>query len=223
MATYSQAPTTRGRNGPQRGVKPEQVGPARFIAEPAPLGLAAFALTTMALSFINAGIVTTKALPMVAALALAYGGLCQLLAGMWSFIKNDTFAGVAFSSYGAFWISFFLLQDIFLKQIPAGSQGAALGLYLLAWAAFTFYMWIASFRVSVAVQLVFLTLLPALVFLGLGKSIGSTGLYHLGGAFGIATAGLAWYTSAAIVCNRTFGRTVLPMGEMRSVQQDVGP
>ncbi len=223
MATYTEAATTARHNGPQRGVKTEQVGPARFIAEPAPLGLAGFALTTMALSFINAGIVTSKALPMVGALALAYGGLAQLLAGMWSFMKNDTFAGVAFTSYGAFWISFFLLEDIFLKQIPASDQGAALGLYLLSWAAFSFYMWIASFRVSIAVQFVFLTLVAAFLLLGLGKAMGSTDLYHLGGAFGIATAALAWYTSAAIVCNRTFRRTVLPMGETRSVQQDVGP
>jgi uncharacterized protein len=92
-----------------RGVKPE-VGPARFIAEPAALGLAAFALTTMALSFINVGILDKADLPVVLGLALAYGGGVQLLAGMWAFIKNDTFAAVALSSYGGFWISFWALN-----------------------------------------------------------------------------------------------------------------
>jgi len=77
----------------------------------------------MALSFINAGILSSKILPMVGALALAYGGLVQLLAGMWAFIKNDTFAAVALSSYGGFWISFYLLQSTFLKQIPVANQG----------------------------------------------------------------------------------------------------
>jgi succinate-acetate transporter protein len=84
-------------------------------------------------------------------------------------IKNDTFAAVALSSYGGFWISFYLLQRTFLKQIPAASQGDALALYLFCWAAFTFYMWLASFRVSLGVQTVFLTLWPTYFFLGLAR------------------------------------------------------
>jgi hypothetical protein len=199
------------------------VGPARFISEPAALGLAAFGLTTMVLSFVNAGILSTKILPLVGALALGYGGLVQLLAGMWAFIKNDTFAAVALSSYGGFWISFYLLQSTFLKQIPVANQKGALALYLFAWGAFTFYMWIASTRVSLGVQSVFATLVVTYVLLGLGDALPSRLLYHVGGAFGIATAACAWYVSAAIVCNKTFGREVLPVFETRSVQQDVGP
>src|ERR671935_177627 len=119
MATYSEArPGIRADAPDRRGVKPAEVGPARFVSEPAALGLAAFGLTTMALSFINAGILSTKILPMVGALALAYGGLVQLLAGMWAFIKNDTFAAVALSSYGGFWISFWALNQVFLPKIP---------------------------------------------------------------------------------------------------------
>ncbi len=224
MATYSEAATGPKVSAPdRRGVKTAEVGPARFVSEPAALGLAAFGLTTMALSFINAGILSTKILPMVGALALAYGGLVQLLAGMWAFIKNDTFAAVALSSYGGFWISFYLLQSTFLKQIPAANQKSALALYLFVWGAFTFYMWIASTRVSLGVQAVFLTLVPTYVLLGLGDALPSTLLYHIGGAFGIATAACAWYVSAAIVFNRTFRREVLPVFEARSVQQDVGP
>lgn len=224
MATYSETATTPARETRERrGMKSAEVGPARFVSEPAALGLAAFGLTTMALSFINAGILSSKILPMVGALALAYGGLVQLLAGMWAFIKNDTFAAVALSSYGGFWISFYLLQTTFLKQIPVADQRAALALYLLAWGVFTFYMWIASIRVSLGVQAVFITLVPTYVLLGLGKALPSTLLFHIGGAFGIATAACAWYVSAAIVFKRTFRRDVLPMFETRSVQQDVGP
>jgi succinate-acetate transporter protein len=224
MATYSEAAQgARTRAPERRGVKTAEVGPARFVSEPAALGLAAFGLTTMALSFINAGILSTKILPMVGALALAYGGLVQLLAGMWAFIKNDTFAAVALSSYGGFWISFYLLQNTFLKQIPVANQKSALALYLFAWGVFTFYMWIASTRVSLGVQAVFVTLVPTYVLLGLGDALPSTLLYHIGGAFGIATAACAWYVSAAIVCNKTFRRDFLPLFETRSAQQDVGP
>jgi succinate-acetate transporter protein len=224
MTTYTEAAQgTRHDPAERRGVKTAEVGPARFVSEPAALGLAAFGLTTMALSFINAGILSTKILPMVGALALAYGGLVQLLAGMWAFIKNDTFAAVALSSYGGFWISFYLLQSTFLKQIPLTYQKTALALYLFAWGVFTFYMWIASTRVSLGVQAVFITLVPTYVLLGLGDALPSTLLFHIGGAFGIATAACAWYVSAAIVFNRTFRREVLPVFETRSVQQDVGP
>jgi succinate-acetate transporter protein len=204
-----------------RGVKPE-AGPARFVSEPAALGLAGFALTTMMLSFINTGIVSDKAAPVVLGAAFAYGGVVQLLAGMWAFIKNDTFAAVALSSYGGFWISFYLLESQFAKQIPAGEVNDALALYLICWGVFSFYMWVASFRVSWAINLVFLTLWPAYGLMGIGKAIDSTGLFHLGGVFGIATAAAAWYASAAIVLNKAFERDVLPVGELRSVQQDVG-
>src|SRR5690242_7490327 len=94
-----------------RGIKPE-TGPARFIAEPAALGLAAFALSTMVLSIINVGVLSDDTLPVALGLALAYGGIVQLLAGMWAFVKNDTFAAVALSSYGGFWISFWALNEV---------------------------------------------------------------------------------------------------------------
>jgi uncharacterized protein len=202
-----------------RGEKPE-AGPARFIADPAALGLAGFALSTMMLSFINVGILDQVDLPVVLGLALAYGGLVQLLAGMWAFIKNDTFAAVALSSYGGFWISFWALNQFFLPQIPKDHQNGALALYLLSWGVFSFYMWIVSMKVSVAIQAVFITLWPAYVLLGLGKALDSTVLFNIGGAFGIATAACAWYASFALTANRTTKRDWLPVGETRSVQQD---
>ena len=221
MATHATPTPTTGRFPSERarGEKFE-VGPARFIAEPAALGLAGFALSTMALSFINVGALPASDLPVALGLALAYGGIVQLLAGMWAFVKNDTFAAVALSSYGGFWISFWALNQFFLDKIPAGQQAGALALFLFCWAVFSFYMWIISFKVSLAVMAVFATLWPTYVLLGLGKALNSSLLFHIGGAFGIATAAFAWYASFAITTNQTTRRNWIPMGETRSIQQD---
>jgi succinate-acetate transporter protein len=215
-ATHPSSPVARATG---RGEK-DEAGPARFIADPAALGLAGFALSTMVLSFINAGILNEDMLPVALGLALAYGGLVQLLAGMWAFVKNDTFAAVALSSYGGFWISFWALNQFFLPQIPVADRGGALALYLFSWAVFSFYMWIISMKVSIAVQAVFITLWPTYCLLGLGKALDSDLLFHIGGIFGIATAACAWYASFALTANHTTRRRWLPVGEMRSPQQD---
>jgi succinate-acetate transporter protein len=213
MSAAAHVPTGTAAARPARAPAAAETVRHRPIADPAALGLAGFALSTMALSFINVGVLDTVDLPVVLGLALAYGGLVQLLAGMWAFVKNDTFAAVALSSYGGFWISFWALNQFFLPKIPAGHQAGALALYLFCWAVFSFYMWLISFRVSQAVQLVFLTLWPAYVLLGLGKALDSNLLFHIGGAFGIATAAFAWYASFAITANTTLGRRIAPVGE----------
>jgi len=189
------------------------VAPA--IGDPAPLGLAAFALTTFVLSFFNAGLVSDKGLPVVLGLALAYGGIAQLLAGMWEFRNNNTFGGTAFTSYGAFWISFFVLEQFQADKIPAANLGAAVGLYLIAWGIFTAYMWIASFRVSAAVMVVFFLLATTFIVLGIGEANSSDSIVKAGGWIGIATAIAAWYASFATVTNKTFGRAVLPVREFK--------
>ena len=196
----------------QRGVVPP-VAPT--IGDPAPLGLAAFALTTFVLSFFNAGLVSDKGLPVVLGLALAYGGIAQLLAGMWEFRNNNTFGATAFTSFGAFWISFFVLEQFEGSKIPPTHLGKAVGLYLIAWGIFTAYMWIASFRVSVAVMLVFALLAPTFIVLGIGQANGNTSIIHVAGWLGIATAVMAWYASFAGVTNKTFGRVVLPVRELK--------
>ena len=119
-------------------------------ADPAPLGLAGFAMTTFVLSMFNSNLVNGKGVPVVLGLALAYGGIVQLLAGMWEFRTGNTFGAVAFSSYGAFWISFWALNVFYAKEI-GGNAGHAVGLYLWAWAIFTAYMTVAALRVNVAV------------------------------------------------------------------------
>jgi succinate-acetate transporter protein len=180
-------------------------------ADPAPLGLAGFAMTTFVLSMFNANFVGKGGEPVVLGLALAYGGIAQLLAGMWEFRNSNTFGAVAFSSYGAFWISFWALVTFFAPNIPVADAGHAIGLYLWAWAIFTTYMFVASLRTTGAVALVFFLLSITFILLGAGNSGGNETVVHWGGYIGLATAVAAWYASFAVVTNSTFGRTVLPV------------
>jgi succinate-acetate transporter protein len=180
-------------------------------ADPGPLGLAGFAMTTFVLSMFNAKLVSSGGEPVVLGLALAYGGIAQLLAGMWEFRTGNTFGAVAFSSYGAFWISFWALVVFYAPKIPAADAGHAIGLYLWAWAIFTAYMTVASLRTTGAVALVFVLLTVTFILLGAGNSGGHENVVKWGGYVGLATAVAAWYASFAVVTNSTFGRTVLPV------------
>ena len=181
------------------------------LADPAPLGLAGFALTTFLLSLVNANLIGSGAEPVVFGLALAYGGIGQFMAGMWEFRNGNTFGGVAFSSYGAFWISFFILTQLDVTKISASEVNAGLGAYLWAWGIFTAYMTIAALRTTAAVALVFVLLTITFILLGIGNAGGSSGTIHLGGYVGLVTAVAAWYASMAAVVNSTWGRTVLPV------------
>jgi uncharacterized protein len=196
-------------------------------ADPGPLGLAAFAGTTFMLSMINSGLVGDKhsvgggLLPMVAGLALAYGGIAQLVAGLWEFRTGNTFGAVAFCSYGAFWISFFLIVQLGVAGSKPTEVFSGLGLYLWMWGIFTVYMFIASLRTTGAVALVFLLLAITFLILGIGNSslAGTTnvtnGTIKLGGYLGIVTALAAWYASFAGVINSTFGRVIAPVVPLR--------
>jgi succinate-acetate transporter protein len=185
--------------------------PGAHLADPAPLGLAAFALTTFVLSFVNAGIVPASVEPVVFGLALAYGGIGQFAAGMWEFAKGNTFGATAFASYGAFWVSFWwLTAHLADYKIPAGDAGKGLGLYLVAWGIFTAYMTVAATRVSGAVLAVFALLTLTFFLLGLGEWTTTTGLTKTGGWVGILTALAAWYASFAGVTAFTFKRQLLP-------------
>jgi succinate-acetate transporter protein len=179
-------------------------------ADPGPLGLAAFAMTTFVLSMFNSNLVNGKGLPVVLGLALVYGGIVQLLAGMWEFRTGNTFGAVAFCSFGAFWISFWALNVFYAKQI-GGDAGHAVGLYLWAWAIFTAYMTVAALRVSAAVLLVFTLLTITFILLAVGAVGAHETVTHWGGYLGLATAAAAWYASFAAVTNSTFGRVILPV------------
>jgi succinate-acetate transporter protein len=134
---------------------------------------------------------------------------------MWEFRKGNTFGATAFSSFGAFWISYWAYVTFFASKVPAASAGSAVGLFLIAWGIFTFYMWIASFRTTAAVNLVFLLLWVTFVLLGIGAAADSSGTTKLGGWVGLATAVAAWYASFAAVANFTFGRDVVPVRPLR--------
>jgi len=194
----------------------EPIGGERPIAswtpaDPGPLGLAGFAMTTFVLSMFNAKFVSSGGEPVVLGLALAYGGIAQLLAGMWEFRTGNTFGAVAFSSYGAFWISFWALVVFYVPKIPEADAGHAIGLYLWAWAIFTAYMTVASLRTTGAVALVFVLLTVTFILLGAGNSGGHENVIKWGGYVGLATALAAWYASFAAVANSTFGRIILPV------------
>jgi uncharacterized protein len=185
--------------------------PSWTPADPGPLGLAAFALTTFVLSMFNAQLVAPVGEPVVLGLALAYGGIVQVLAGMWEFRTGNTFGAVAFSSYGAFWISFWVLSHFYAPKIPEAHAGDAVGLYLWGWAIFTTYMFVASLRTTAAVALVFLLLAVTFMLLGAGDSGANENVTKWGGYLGLATAAAAWYASFAVVLNSTFERTLLPV------------
>ncbi len=174
------------------------------IADPGPLGLAGFAMTTFVLSCFNAGLIK-EGESVVLGLALAYGGGAQLLAGMWEFRKGNTFGAVAFSSFGAFWISYWALVSFAKDATPK-----AIGVYLLAWCIFTAYMTVAAMRTSVAVLAVFVLLTLTFLFLAIGGLGGNANMTKVGGWLGLLTAVVAWYASFAAVTNATWKRSVLP-------------
>jgi succinate-acetate transporter protein len=177
------------------------------VANPGPLGLIGFGFTTWMLSMINAGWFNAHSMGMVIALAMAYGGTAQMVAGLLEYPRGNTFGTVAFFSYGAFWWSFALFAHYFGAQVPA----AFVGWYLFMWGVFTFYMWVATLRINRALQLVFLFLWLTFFVLAIGTWTGASSITVAGGYLGLITALLAFYASAADVINPAFGRDVLPL------------
>jgi uncharacterized protein len=200
--------------------RPVQVVESTPAADPAPLGLAGFALTTFLLSGHNASWIPDL---IWVGPAVFYGGLAQFLAGMWEFRNRNVFGATAFSTYGGFWmgLGLFIILGVGNKSWFAGYAGGdvtnALAWYLFAFAVFNTYMLIGSMRVNMAVFLVFLTLEITEIVLVIGffnLSHGGTEWWlHAGGWVGIATAATAWYTSAAGVWNGVAGKTVIPVGK----------
>jgi len=193
------------------------------MSDPAPLGLAAFALTTFIFSLANAGIIVQGSDPsqqivnLYLPLALFYGGFAQLIAGVFEFRTGNTFALTGFVSYGAFWIAL-ATMNIFARQfeIAPSRLAEAQGWFFLGWAIFTAIMLIAAFGTNAGLITTFVLLLATFVLLTAGDLLGgpekAPGIIHLGGYVGIATAIAAWYVAAADVINDTFGRTILPVG-----------
>jgi succinate-acetate transporter protein len=203
-----------------KAVEPQAASPATSgIADPAPLGLAGFALTTFLLSAKNADWMSHSSTLSFLGYAFAYGGLCQLLAGMWEFRNRNVFGATAFSSYGGFWIGLGLWVELVGVHLTSAAQfNHDLGWILLAFLIFNSYMLLMSTQVNMAVFGVFLTLELTELFGAIGNfSAGSattpTGLIEFSGYLGIITAIVAWYTSAAGVANGIGGRIRLPVGK----------
>jgi succinate-acetate transporter protein len=190
------------------------------LADPAPLGLGAFALTTFALSIVNAGFLPEDSLRLYIPLALFYGGLAQLIAGLYEFRNNNLFGATAFVSYGAFWLSLGTIETL-AREFGVGAPGvrlAALGWFFVAWAIFTVIMWIGSWGVHAALGVAFTVLLVTFILLALAFLLAPSGepvnpgILHLAGYAGIVTSIVAWYIVAADVINTVYGRVILPVG-----------
>jgi succinate-acetate transporter protein len=185
-------------------------------ANPGPLGLAGFGLTTVVLSCINAGLLPKEAVAAVVPLAFAYGGIAQLIAGVLEFKVGNTFGMVAFTSYGLFWWWFAFLQ----WSIGAGWLKApppvAGGMVLLMWGVFTFLLWIVTFRTTKAVWSIFLMLWITFFLLAwgdFGYSIGTLSCGRIGGYVGLVTGIDALLVAFIEVLNATARRVVIPLGK----------
>ena len=181
------------------------------IADPGPLGLAGFALTTFMLSSFNSGLAPKAVEGVVLGVALFYGGIAQLFAGMWEFAKGNTFGALAFSSYGAFWMAFwYLVAHTDLTKATPTDAGKGVGVFLLAWTIFTLYMTVVASRISGVLFVLFAVLLVTFAFLTAGKLGSSDSMTQIGGYLGLVTALVAWYGSFAGVLNNTAKKVILP-------------
>ncbi len=184
-------------------------------ANPAPLGLFGFGMTTVLLNLRNAGFFEMNS--MILAMGLCYGGIAQVIAGVLEFRKNNTFGMTAFVSYGFFWLSLvvlFLMPTFFpTMAIHKTEAGAVMGAYLGMWGLFTLGLFIGTFRLSVALQVVFGTLVVLFFMLALGDYLNLSDRFkHATGFEGIICGLAAFYTGIAQVLNEVYGTTVLPLG-----------
>jgi succinate-acetate transporter protein len=180
-----------------------EVTPVSANANPAPLGLVAFALTTFVLSAANAGFFSGA--EAVIGLAFFYGGLAQLLAGMWEFRAGNTFGATAFTSFGAFWLAFGWAA----QNHQLGNPTAA-GFFMTAWAIITFLLLLGTLRTNLALIAVFFFLTLTFVALAISNFAGSTSWTQIGGWLGIITAAVAWYTGVAGLLSSTKSAFTLP-------------
>ena len=186
------------------------------LADPAPLGLGGFALTTFAFSVANAGIIPEDSIRLFIPLAIFYGGLAQFVAGLFEFRNHNLFGATGFTSYGAFWLALGTVE-LLVRQFGVAEPiiSYPVGWFFVAWAIFTAIMWLGSWGVHAALGITFTLLLATFILLALAVLISSPpnpAILHIAGYVGIVTAIAAWYIVAADVLNWTYGRTILPLG-----------
>ncbi|GAC1629840.1 MAG: acetate uptake transporter [Ktedonobacteraceae bacterium] len=191
---------------------------APAVANAAPLGLCGFALTTFVLSSINAGWFPATGTNIIVGVALFYGGIAQMLAGMWEFRAGNTFAATAFTSYGAFWLALgiiFVPGSGILAALTAGTAPPLhqeLGLFLLGWTIFTGLMFLGTLRSNIALIVVFALLFVTFLLLTIGELAPSDVSHQIGGYVGVATAIAAWYTALAGLLASSKSAFTLPIG-----------
>lgn len=198
---------------PVAAASPAATAAKIVMGDPGPLGTAAFALTTFVLSTFNAGLMPANLKPVVLGLALFYGGAVQVFAGLLEFFKDNTLGGVAFCSYGAFWMAFWYISTntTFAASVTAADKGKAIGLFLLGWTIFTAYMTACVSKTNNALFATFVVLLAAFICLTIGDFAEATAATNAGGYFGLLAAAGAWYCSFASVMNNTAGRAIVPV------------
>jgi len=179
-------------------------------ANPAPLGLLAFGMTTVLLNLHNAGFYEMNS--MILAMGIFYGGIAQVIAGIMEAKKNNTFGLTAFTSYGFFWLTLAgLIVMPKLGWIPAASEEGMVA-YLIVWGIFTACLFFGTLRISKALQFVFATLTILFFLLALGDVTGNASLKTFTGFEGIICGGSAIYTGVGALLNEMYGRTILPLG-----------
>jgi succinate-acetate transporter protein len=183
-------------------------------ANPAPLGLLAFGMTTVLLNLHNAGFYELGS--MILGMGIFYGGAAQVIAGLMEWKKNNTFGTVAFISYGFFWLSLVALV-VLPKQIVgvAATTGPAMVAYLSIWGVFTFFLFLGTLRLNRALQFIFATLTVLFILLALGDHTGNPTIAHLAGYEGILCGLSAMYAGFALLLNEVYGRVVLPIGPVQ--------
>ena len=175
-------------------------------ANPAPLGLMGFGMTTVLLNLHNAGFFDMD--DMILAMGIFYGGIAQVIAGVMSFRRNDTFATTAFTSYGLFWLSL-----VYIIEFGEADQ-VFMGWYLFLWGLFTAYMFLATLHKNRAIQVVFGSLTVLFVLLAIGDWWSLTTVTEIAGWEGMFCGASAMYLAAAEILNEAEDRTVLPIGPM---------
>jgi len=189
------------------------VPPVDHTANPAPLGLLGFGMTTVLLNIHNAGFQALDT--MILGMGIFYGGVAQIIAGIMEWKKNNTFGTTAFTSYGLFWLTLVALL-VFPKMGwgDAPSSSAMAG-YLFMWGLFTFFMFIGTLKLNRALQFVFASLTILFWLLSLADATGNIMITRIAGFEGIVCGGSAIYAAVAQVLNEVYGRTVLPLGELK--------
>jgi len=181
------------------------------LANPAALGLAGFALANLLLSVINAGWLPQSAIPAVLPLGFFAGGIAQLIAAAGEFRRGNTFGATGFGSYGVFWLALVGFLGVEVAKFPSpAAANHALAVFLLCWLIWTVLLWVATFRVSMVLNLLFLNLIAVFAFLAAGLGFNNTALVHVGGYLGIVLSAIGFYGALEAVVNETFGRPVIP-------------